>query len=74
MDTLYPEGYVLQQDNARPHTSKSSITFFEDQGIILLKEWPATSPDLNPIENLWGLIKRKMAPSKGRQSRTGGQT
>jgi len=38
--------------------------FFEDQSVVVLEEWPANSPDLNPIENLCGWIKRKMAPLK----------
>ena len=34
-------------------------TWFKDHGIPVLN-WPANSSDLKPIENLWGIVKRKM--------------
>ena len=56
-DKLYPDGYIFQQDNATPHTSKSTRSFFEEHSVPVLS-WPANSPDLNPIENLWAVMKR----------------
>ena len=59
-DKLYGDAdFIFQQDLAPAHTTKSTKTWFNDRGITVL-DWPANSPDLNPIENLWGIAKRKM--------------
>ena len=51
--------FIFQQDMAPAHTAKSTKTWLNDHRITVL-DWPANSPDLNPIENLWGIAKRKM--------------
>ena len=54
-----PADFVFQQDNAPVHVAGSSKDFFKNRKIPLL-EWPPYSPDLNIIENLWGIISKRV--------------
>jgi hypothetical protein len=51
--------FIFQHDNAPCH--KAALTrHFLDQNHIHVMEWPPYSPDCNPIENLWAVLKRKI--------------
>lgn len=57
--------WKLLQDNAPPHSSKSSATFLELNKIDAIT-FPPKSPDLNPIENIFGQMARDIYKN-GRQ-------
>jgi hypothetical protein len=51
--------FTLQQDNAPPHRARGTLDTFKERGVPYM-EWPGLSPDINPIENLWSLIVRRV--------------
>ena len=49
---------VFMQDNAPCHTAKSVKTFLSEKDVTVM-EWPAQSPGMKPIENVWKLLNER---------------
>lgn len=65
LEDFMDENAVFQQDNASIHASRHTKNWLNERNVSVL-DWPACSPDLNPIENLWGYLARKVYEN-GRQ-------
>ena len=54
---ILQKGYIFMHDLAQCHNSKSSGIFLDCKGISVL-ELTGNLPNMNPIENVWNLMKR----------------
>ena len=59
VEEYYPNGNIFQQDGAPSHTALHTKKYFASEAMDVLP-WPAKSPDQNCIENIWGILVRRV--------------
>ena len=63
-ESLLPEMYLgekVQQDNAPAQNWILSKTWFSENGLEIFENWPPNSPEINFIENVWSLLKKRFS-------------
>jgi len=67
IDSILPDcralcgrGYKIAWDQDSKHTSSLVKTFLNSRHVTRLEDFPPSSPDINPIEQIWGILKQAL--------------
>ncbi|GBO05594.1 Transposable element Tc3 transposase [Araneus ventricosus] len=63
-ENIRGQNWEYQHDNSPTHTSSATIKYLNSKNVTVL-EWPPMISDLNPIENVWGIMSRKVNENGG---------
>ncbi|GBM00398.1 Transposable element Tc3 transposase [Araneus ventricosus] len=63
-ENIRGRNWEYQHNNAPIHTSNATKNYLNSKNVTVL-EWPPMIPDLKPIENVWGIMSRKVYENGG---------
>ena len=69
MRNLWGKEFILKRDNVPSHASDKTAEYMKSTKIKEWKDWPPYSPDLYPIENIWGIIKTQLMKKERKKER-----
>ncbi|GBN16692.1 Transposable element Tc1 transposase [Araneus ventricosus] len=58
--TLSEEDLIFMQDLSSIHTSRLTDTWLNEHNINVMRDWPVKGPDMNPVENIWAELVRRI--------------